>query len=390
MSDDNPAKDRAAVTGVGRTAISKNSGVSTTSLAFEVCTKAINDAGLTPKDIDGVLSYALFSDSVSVREIQTGLGMTNSQWNCDVNGGGSQSCAVLAQAAMAITSGLCKHIVAYRALNGRSGVRMGRIGTSGAARGFPGGSQWTAPFGFAGPPQQYAMMASRHMHVHGTTRDHLGHVAVTLRNNAVKNERAIMREPITLEDYHNSRMVADPFHILDCCQETDAGVAMVISRADLAKDLPHKPVYIRSFAYGGGKAIGGQMDKYEDFTALFPKHIAPGLYRRAEMTPDDIDIAEIYDAFTFVLLAQVEGFGFCKEGEGGPFIAEGNIAPTGKVPMATQGGLLSEGYVHGFNNVAEAVDQLRGDCGERQIRGASTALCSGFGGNMGSAVVLRN
>ena len=156
------------------------------------------------------------------------------------------------------------------------------------------------------------------------------------------------------------------------------------------KDLPHKPVYIRSFAYGGGKAIGGQMDKYEDFTALFPKHIAPGLYRRAEMTPDDIDIAEIYDAFTFVLLAQVEGFGFCKEGEGGPFIAEGNIAPTGKVPMATHGGLLSEGYVHGFNNVAEAVDQLRGDCGERQIRGASTALCSGFGGNMGSAVVLRN
>jgi len=364
--------------------------VSTTTLAFEACTKAIKDAGLTSKDIDGIVSYALFADSTSVREVQTGLGMTESQWNCDVNGGGTQSNAVLAQASMAITAGLCNHIVLYRALNGRSGVRMGRIGTTGATQGFAGGNQWTAPFGFAGPPQSYAMMARKHMAMYGTTSDHLGHLAVTLRANAVKNERALMRTPLTLDDYHNSRWVAEPFHILDCCQETDAGVAMVVSRADLARDMPHKPVYISSFAYGGGKAIGGAMDKYDDFTTLFGNYIAPGLYRRAGITVDDIDLAEIYDAFTFVALAQIEDFGFCKKGEGGPFIADGNIAPGGKIPVGTHGGLLSEGYVHGFNNVAEAVDQLRGEAGPLQVKNARVALTSGFGGNMGSALILKN
>lgn len=364
--------------------------MSTTTLAFEACTKAIKDAGLTSKDIDGIVSYALFADSTSVREVQTGLGMTESQWNCDVNGGGTQSNAVLAQASMAITAGLCNHIVLYRALNGRSGVRMGRIGTTSAAQGFAGGNQWTAPFGFAGPPQSYAMMARKHMAMYGTTSDHLGHLAVTLRANAVKNERALMRTPLTLDDYHNSRWVADPFHILDCCQETDAGVAMVVSRADLARDMPHKPVYISSFAYGGGKAIGGAMDKYDDFTTLFGNYIAPGLYRRAGITVDDIDLAEIYDAFTFVALAQIEDFGFCKKGEGGPFIADGNIAPTGRIPVGTHGGLLSEGYVHGFNNVAEAVDQLRGEAGPLQVKNARVALTSGFGGNMGSALILKN
>ncbi len=253
MASENVAKDKAAITGVGYTKITRNSGVSVATLAFQATIAAIRDAGLTPKDIDGILSYGL-GDSVSVREVATGLGMGTSNWNCDISGGGSQSCGVIAQAAMAITAGLCKHVVAYRAMNGRSGVRMGRLGSTGGARATPGGAQWSAPFGFAGPPQMYAMMARKHMAMYGTTNDHLGQIAVTLRKNALKNERAIMRAPLTLDDYHNSRWVAEPFHILDCCQETDAACAMVISRADLAKSMPHKPAYVMSFSYGGGPA----------------------------------------------------------------------------------------------------------------------------------------
>ena len=383
------ARDKAAITGVGYTKISKNSGVSVGTLAFEACGNAIKDAGLTPQDIDGIISYSPGNDSISVREVQTGFGMKDNQWNCDINGGGTQSCSIIAQAAMAIASGLCNHVLTYRAMNGRSGVRMGGMGGSGRGRGYGGQGQWSAPFGFGGPPQNYGMMARKHMATYGTTSDHLGTIAVTLRNNALHNERAIMREPITLEDYHNSRWIAEPFHLLDCCQETDAACAMIVSRSELAKDMPHPPAYVMSFAYGGGKGITNPLDKYTDFTTMFPKYIAPGLFARAGITPDDVDVAEIYDAFTFTVLCQIEDFGFCKKGEGGPFIAEGNIAPGGKIPVGTHGGLLSEGYIHGFNNVAEAVSQIRGSAGVRQLPKVEIALASGFGANMGSALLLH-
>jgi len=391
MPPENPIGDKAAITGVGYTPITRNSGVSVASLAFEACGNAIKDAGLTPQDIDGVITYSPANDTISVRDVQTGFGMTNNQWNCDISGGGTQSCSSIAQAAMVIASGLCNHVLAFRAMNGRTGVRMGGMGGlgRGSSQTAGGSRQWVSPFGFGGAPQSYAMMARKHMATYGTTQEHLGNIAVTLRANAQHNERAIMRSPITLEDYHNSRWVAEPFHLLDCCQETDAGCAMVISRADLAKSMPHPPAYIMSFAYGGGPGINTELDKYADFTTMFPKFIAPGLFARAGITPEDVDVAEIYDAFTFTVLCQVEDFGFCEKGEGGPFIAEGNIAPTGKIPVGTHGGLLSEGYIHGFNNVAEAVSQVRGDAGVRQIPNVEIALASGFGGNMGSALLLH-
>ena len=378
----------AAITGVGYTRISRNSGVSVAALALEASHNAVQDAGLTPRDIDGVLSYSV-NDSVSVRDVATALGIAEAQWFNDINGGGSQSCAIIAQAAMAVTSGLCRHVLCYRAMNGRSGVRMGRLGTSGGPSGVSGAAQFMAPFGFAGPPQTYAMMARRHMAAFGTTSDQLGIIAVTLRANAVNNERAIMRAGITLDDYRQSRWVAEPFRLLDCCQETDAACAMVVSRSDVAGSLPHPPISVLSFAYGGGPAPSGQLDKYSDFTTMFPAFIAPGLFQRAGVTVEDVDIAEIYDAFTFTVLCQLEDFGFCKKGEGGPFVEAGNIAPGGKIPVGTHGGLLSEGYIHGFNNVAEAVQQLRWEAGPRQVAGVEIGLCSGFGGNVGSALLLR-
>ncbi|MBI3744020.1 MAG: acetyl-CoA acetyltransferase [Chloroflexi bacterium] len=384
----NTAKDQAAVSGVGYTKITRNSGVSVMTLALEACYNAIRDAGLTPKDVDGILSYSV-NDSVPVREVAMALGMAGTHWQNDVQGGGSQSCAIVAQAAMAIASGLCKHVVCFRAMNGRSGVRMGRLRTSAGATGFGGTTQFMAPFGFGGPPMTYAMMARRHMIEYGTTNDQLGAIAVTLRANALHNERAVMRDPLTLDDYRASRWVAQPFHLLDCCQETDAACAMIVSRADIARDMPHRPAYVTSFAYGGGPNPGPQLDKYDDFTTMFPKYIAPGLFARAGITVADVDVAEIYDAFTFTVLCQVEDFGFCKKGEGGPFVESGNIALTGKIPVGTHGGLLNEGYVHGLNNVAEAVGQLRGRAGRRQVKDAEIALCSGFGGNVGSALLLR-
>ena len=388
---ENFAKDKAAITGIGYTKITRNSGVPVGTLGYIACNNAIKDAGLKASDIDGILSYSM-QDSISVGELSAGMGMKNIQWWNNIMGGGSQSCAVIAQAAMAIASGLCNHVLCYRAMNGRSGMRMGKLVGAGVtvsqAKSYPGGGQWSAPYGFAGPPMQYAMMARRHMAMYGTTNDHLGMIAVTLRSNAVKNERAIMRNPITLDDYRNSRWIAAPFHILDCCQETDAGCAMVVSRADLAKNMPHKPAYIMSFAYGGGPFMGA-MEKYEDFTTMFPKYLAPGLFARAGITVKDVKVAELYDAFTFAVLCQIEDFGFCAKGEGGPFIAAGNIALNGRVPVGTHGGLLSEGYVHGFNNVAEGVSQVRGTAGERQVKNADFVLVSGFAGTFGSGLILR-
>lgn len=382
-------RGQAAITGVGYTSITRNSGVPVGALALEACVKAVSDAGLKPKDIDGVLSYSV-GDSMPVRDVATAIGLERVEWFSDIQGGGSQSCAIIAQAAMVINSGLCNHVICFRAMNGRSGVRMGRLRTNSAGSRFGGVSQFNAPFGFGGPPMTYAMMARRHMAEYGTTNEHLGSIAVNLRSNAVNNERAIMRTPLTMEDYHSSRWVAEPFHLLDCCQETDAGCALVVSRGDLSSGMKHAPIYVRSFAFGGGPAPGPNLDKYQDLTTMFPKYIGPGLFQRAGLTVADVDVAEIYDAFTFTVLCQLEDFGFCEKGEGGPFVMGGNIGLRGRIPVGTHGGLLSEGYIHGLNNVAEAVSQLRGDAGGRQVQDAEVALCSGFGGNVGSALILTS
>ena len=391
MNGEDLARDKAAVTGVGCTGFSRDSGVSVDALALQASLLAIRDAGLEPSDIDGVLTYGV-GDAAAVRDISQALGLESVNWYCDVFGGGSYSCATVAQAAMAIATGLCRHVLVYRALNGRSGRRLGRTALGGGDAGpprVPGPGQFSVPFGMSGPVQQYGLLARRHMIEFGTTTEHFGQVAVTLRGNAVLNPRAIMRDPITLEDHQASRWIAEPLRLLDCCQETDAGCAIVLSRADAARDRPHPPVYLSSFALGGSGPASQPLDKYPDFTRLFPAHIGPGLFGRAGLSVSDIDVAALYDAFTFLVIAQLEDFGFCGKGEGGPFVAGGGIARDGAIPVGTNGGLLSEGYVHGLNNLLEAVEQLRGNAGERQIEGAETALATGWGANVGSALVLR-
>ena len=178
------------------------------------------------------------------------------------------------------------------------------------------------------------MLARRHMVEYGTTTEHLGHVAVTMRANAARNERAIMRDPITLEDHRRSRWIAEPFRLLDCCQETDAACALVISRADAARDGPHAPVYLRGWAMGGRHGPALAMDRYPDFTTSFAAEIAPRLWANAGVGVEDIDVAALYDAFTYLIITQLEDFGFCPKGEGGPFVASGAIGPGGSDPSS--------------------------------------------------------
>jgi len=387
MNGDDIARDRAAITGLGCTPFSRNSGLSVEALALQASIGAIRDAGLSPRDIDGVVSYAV-GDSAPVRSIAQALGLESSNWYVDLFGGGSYSCAAVANAAMAVALGLCRHVLVYRALNGRSGRRLGRNADA-SERSVGGPLQFSVPFGQLGPAHAYGMLARRHMIEYGTTTEQFGHVAVTLRANAVENERAIMRDPITLEDHRASRWIAEPFRLLDCCQETDGACALVVSSSETARDLRHPPAYVSSFAVGGRGAPALTPDKVEDFATFFPAHIAPGLYARAGIEVGDIDLAALYDAFTFLVIGQLEDFGFCKKGDGGPFVADGQIARGGAIPVGTNGGLLSEGYVHGLNNVLEAVSQLRGDAAERQVAGAEVALASGWGANVGSALILR-
>ncbi|MFP8876536.1 MAG: acetyl-CoA acetyltransferase [Myxococcota bacterium] len=386
MKGEDLARNRAAITGVGYTPLSRNSGQSVEALALQASLSAIRDAGLAPRDIDGVVSYGV-GDSAQVRTIAQALGLEASNWYTDLYGGGSFSCLSVANAAMAVALGLCQHVLVYRALNGRSGRRLGRS-ASAALDAVGGNEQFSVPFGQLAPAQSYGMLARRHMIDYGTTTEHFGHVAVTLRANAVRNERAIMRKAITLEDHRESRWIAEPFRLLDCCQETDGACALIVSRSEIARDLPHPPAYVSSFAIGGSGASALSPDKVDDFTTFFPAHIAPGLYARAGIEVGDIDLAALYDAFTFLIIGQLEDFGFCNKGEGGPFVADGQITPEGSIPVGTNGGLLSEGYVHGLNNVLEAVSQLRGDAGIRQLESVEVALASGWGANVGSALVL--
>jgi acetyl-CoA acetyltransferase len=221
---------------------------------------------------------------------------------------------------------------------------------------------------------------------YGTTREHLGAIAVTFRANAQQNPGAVMRgRTMTMDDYLGSRPIAEPLHLLDCCLETDGAVAVVIA---LPAPRSRPSVEIRSWAYGAGPHSVVPYEKYPDLTTMFPVWLRDRLFERAGVGPADIDVACLYDAFTYSVLSQLEDFGFCDKGLGGEFVGSGAIAIDGSLPVNPHGGLLSEGYIHGLNNVAEAVTQLRGEAGPRQVTDARLALVSGYSFSRGSALIL--
>ncbi|GAA3195735.1 lipid-transfer protein [Actinocorallia longicatena] len=366
---------------MGYTPFSKNSGVSTLTLAADAILAALADAGLTVADVDGIATHRV-GDSTPPWVVAPALGIPEVTWYLDQFGGGSVSHSVVGQAAMAVAAGVAETVVVYRAINARSEFRMGGTGR-GAAPIFD--SQYQAPYGYFAPPQQFAMYARAHMNAYGTTHEQLGSVAVAQRAHAVKNPRALKRDPITLDDYLASRWIAEPFRLLDCCLETDGACAIVITSAERARDLPHRPVLVSGAAWAGGDSFFSGVPT--DFTVTEAARLAPRLYSMAGVGPSDIDVAEIYDCFTYSVIVQLEDYGFCAKGEGGALAASGEA-----LPFNTHGGFLSEGYVHGVNHVAEAVAQLRGTAGDRQVDGADVALSTAQPGYVlagTSALILR-
>ncbi len=385
---DSTFKNKTAIAGIGYTQFYKDSGHTPLGLACRAILNGLEDAGLTLQDVDGLAQYS-GGDSVPVGEVATAIGIKQTNWMLDFSSGGWGVSAMVGDAAMAIATGHANVVVVWRSLNGRSGHRLG-----GGVRstGPTGARQWGMPYGVMTPAQSYAFWARRHMETFGTTSEHFGHIAVNSRKNAAKNPRATMTAPITLEDHQSSRWIVEPFHLLDCCLETDASVALVLTSAERARDLRKPPVYIRATGTASGPypsftGLNGEFP-WRDHLHCYGKYVSPGLYDRAGIGPKDLSLAMVYDCFTWAVLLQLEDFGICPKGEGGPFVADGNIALDGTIPVNTNGGMLSEGYVHGLNHFIEATEQLRGEAGERQVPNAETALVTSWGATLGSATIL--
>ncbi|MGY0492872.1 lipid-transfer protein [Streptomyces sp. WG-D5] len=373
---------RAAIVGIGATEFSKDSGRSELKLAVEAVHAALDDAGLSPADVDGMVTFTM--DTNPEITVAQAAGMGELSFFSRVHYGGGAACGTVQQAALAVASGVADVVVCYRAFNERSGRRFGsgvqhrEPSAEGAALG------WNLPFGLLTPASWVAMAAQRYLHTYGLTPEAFGHVAVMDRRYAATNPAAYFYgKPITLADHAASRWIVDPLRLLDCCQETDGGQAIVVTSVERARALPNPPVVIRAAAQGAGRAQEQMTSFYrDDLTGLSEMSVvARQLWRTAGMGPDDIDVGILYDHFTPFVLMQLEEFGFCPPGEAADFVAEDRL------PLNTHGGQLGEAYLHGMNGIAEGVRQVRGTA-VNQIPGAATALVTAGTGVPTSGLIL--
>ncbi len=367
-------RDQAAVSGVGETAYTRETARSQLELTLEASLNAIADAGLTPQDIDGVIPYG--AGGIVAEDFITNFGLPDLRYSALTPMGGASPVAALQSAAMAVATGVARHVLIAL---GRGSIAGGRI-TKRLAE-MPQMhvvAEYEMPLGTNAPAQFYAPMARRHMHEYGTTSEQLAEVAMTCRRHAQMNERAMMRKPMTLADHQGSRMIAEPFRLFDCCIESAGAAAVVISSADAARDLRQPPVYIAGVAEGHPDSPSAITQRPE-LTRLGIAKAADRAFAMAGVSRADIDVAEIYDCFTWVVLCQLEDLGFCAKGEGGDFVSGGRIGLGGELPINTHGGLLSEAHIAGMNHIVELARQLRGACGERQVAGAEVGLVTGYG-----------
>jgi acetyl-CoA acetyltransferase len=347
-------------------------------MAVEACRLALADAGLTIDDVDGMSTYQVM-DSAHPMEVAWAMGRDELAWANSMYGGGNLVADQIATAAAVIEGGLCGAVLVYRSLNGRSGYRFGTI--EGPMR-VSGESQFDAPSGYLVPPQWLAMWARRHQHVYGSTNEDLGQIAVTQRLHAGPNEHALRREPMTMEDYLAGRWIAEPFRLYDCTSEVDGAVAILIAGEAMAEAAAHPPVWLVGSA---NSQSGSGWSAWDDPTEMYSRTVAPRLWKRTGLHPSDIDLACMYDCFTYTVMATMEDFGFCEKGEVGQFFADGRATYGGDVVVNPHGGLLSEGYIHGLNHHYEAALQLRGDAGPRQVPDARLALVTAGAGPYGGA-----
>ena len=378
MFVDSQWSNKTAIVGIGQTEFSKKSGRSELRLAVEAVKSAIDDAGLRPEDIDGLATISM--DTSAETDIARALGMGDVTYFSRVHFGGGAACGVVLQAVLAVATGAARNVVVYRAFNERSGKRFGT-----ANRGQPVGAGseqvsagWTNPFGLLTPASKVAMFAQRYMHTFGATSEDFGRISVVDRKHAATNPNAwFYEQPITLEQHQQSPWIVEPLHLLDCCQESDGGVALVVTSSERAADLAQRPVSIAAAAQGIADDQHSMTSYYRpdsDFVGLPEMSlVARQLYKTSGLTPDDIDGAIIYDLFTPLVLPQLEAFGFCPVGEAKDFIRDGNLELDGRLPLNTHGGQLGEAYIHGMNGILEAVRQLR-DQSCNQIDGVDHML----------------
>jgi acetyl-CoA acetyltransferase len=381
-----------AIAGLGITKQGKVFDTNAIGFAVDAVHLALADAGLQRDDLDGLLLNPGLSWSdggMGAFQLQQAMGLRNLTLSATMNAGGATACIMIQQAAEAIAAGLCTTVACVfsdaplKPPKPRAGGESG--GGSAGAYGFARGLD--AAYGQFGVNAMYAMVARRHMHLFGTTNDHLGAVAVAQRQWANLNPTAQMHgTPMTMEDYHRSRWVVEPFHLFDCCLVSNGGLAVIVTSAERARDLAKSPVYI--WGMGQGHPGGDAAETLASGAGL-AKQLA---FRMAGVQLTDIDVVELYDCYTFTVLVCLEDYGFCAKGEGGPFVADGKTAPGGTLPVNTGGGQLSSFYMWGMTPVSEAVIQLRGEGGKRQVAGAEIALVSGNGGILSthSTLVLAN
>jgi acetyl-CoA acetyltransferase len=381
--------DRIAIVGIGETAYTRHGGA--TDSEFELCCQAVlaaaADAGIDASDIDGFCSFANERQEPVVLQQTLGipaLRFSNIVWGA----GGGGACGSVLNAALALHAGICRYVVVYRS------ICQGQFERFGHYRIRPWGSQWMAPYGLMSPAQMVALTFNRYLHENGASADHLAEVALAFRAHAQQNPRAVtFGHPLSLEQYQRSRLIADPFRALDCCLETDGACALILTTADRARDTRSRPVHLLAAAQASGPGWGqGPMGSHnmplEDYASTNSRLLARDLFAMAGIRPADIDVAQLYDAFTGVVTMALEDFGVCERGQAPDFIEQGNLRwPNGRLPANTSGGLLSESYLQGLNLVIEGVRQMRGES-TCQVPAANTCLVTSGGANAHKSALI--
>lgn len=373
-------RDRAAIVGIGQTEFSKHSGRSELQLACEAVKAALDDAGLSPADVDGLTTFTM--DSNDEIEVARAVGIGDLTFFSRVPYGGGAAIGVLQQAVMAVATGVAETVVVYRAFNERSGRRY----SAGISEGIVTADlihwSWYLPFGLLTPASWVAMFAQRYMHETGCTSRDLAQVAVSTRKHAINNPAAFFHGvPLTIDEHQASRWIAEPLRLFDCCQESDGGCAQVVTTLERARDLDRRGAVIRGIGQAAAADQENMTSFYRPDITFLPEMdlVAKQVYEMSGLGPDDVDAAILYDAFTPIVLWQLESFGFCGRGEGKDFIRDGALELGGRLPCNTHGGQLSEAYIHGMNGVNEGVRLIRGTSVNQPAKHDHVLVTAGVG-----------
>ncbi|MGD9762575.1 MAG: thiolase family protein [Candidatus Binatia bacterium] len=379
-------RGRTAIAGLGITAQGKVFEHNHLGFAVDAVRLALDDTSLTRGDVDGLLVNPGLSWSdphMASFQLQQLLGLRDLRLSASISCGGAGAGAMIQYAALAVASGACTAVACVFSDAPLKPLRRSAEARAGSGEAYAFARGLDAAYGQFGVNALYAMVARRHMHRYGTTNDHLGAIAVAERQWANHNPAAQFHDvPMTLDDYHRSRWVVEPFHLFDCCLVSNGGIAVIVTSAERARDGRRPPIYILGVGQGHP---GGDPAETLTSGAGLAKATA---FEMADLSLADVDVLELYDCYTFTVLVTLEDYGFCAKGEGGPFVADGRLAPGGALPVNTGGGQLSAFYMWGMTPLSEAVIQLRGDGGERQVPGATVALVSGNGGVLSTHTVL--